>query len=163
MTVGYARVVDRHVVVGAAADGRQRNPNLELAANCYRGRMVGRDRVDIIEGLRLAEPGVKFIDLMPTPIYAPLSMPRLAARRTALTEQTINTINKSASPCLLVPFIKGRDGIGKHLQERRRRLIDVPIPILIAKRRELRGAVSPATRAKASITPVITPEVAVRR
>src|SRR6266403_927687 len=42
--------------------------------------------------------------------------------------------NQRARPCLPVPFVEGRDGIGKDLQRQGcRRLVRLPIPVLVSK------------------------------
>ena len=75
--------------------------------------------------------------------------------------------DQRSGPRLPMPIIIGRERIGINLEResggRLVRLFDFQIPELVLQKAvNSSGAVSPATRAKASITPVITPEVAVR-
>jgi len=66
-------------------------------------------------------------------------------------------------PGLPMPLIERRNRIAENLQRQSRcGLVRIAVPVLIAERGKQQGAVSPATRANASITPVMIPDLAVR-
>src|SRR5205085_11806285 len=115
--------------------------------------------------MRFSEPGVQMLDLNANPHqFAPFSMPRPATNRTAPTETTMRIIrirapaqacrcHSSNGEMAYVNICNGRAAVGWFTFQ-----FQYWLPKAVNKS----GAVSPATRAKASITPVITPEVALR-
>ena len=85
--------------------------------------------------------------------------------RTAVTRQhDQHDQDQCSRPRLAMPVIVGRHGVSEYLQrERGGGSLIFQFQYWLPKAVNKNGAVSPATRAKASITPVMTPEVAVRK